>query len=84
MWWKVLNGAKNIFSKFYMKLFDLINDSINNQVFSFFFLGLSGTGTLKTVEHVEQIGENLQKIDKQTEHTNPMSMSSRWQKQAAR
>lgn len=43
-----------------------------------------GTGTLKTVEQVEQIGENLQKIDRQTEQTNPISISSRWQKQAAR
>lgn len=43
-----------------------------------------GTGTLKTVEQVVQMGENLQKIDRQTEQTKPMSMSSRWQKQAAR
>lgn len=40
--------------------------------------------TLKTVEHVIHRGENLQNIDKQTEQTKPMSMSSWWQKQAAR
>ena len=49
------------------------------------FAGLTAKeGTLKTVSHVEQMGINLQKMDKQTEHTNPTSTNFLWQKHAAR
>lgn len=73
----LLNSLKNI-NKFFYSI------NLNIYVLIFFFFGLIGTGTLKTVEHVVQIGENLQKILKHTEQTNPISISSRWQKHAAR
>jgi len=67
--------SKKIFNKIFFDsilfCFELL------YVLSFFFLALMGTGTLKTVEHVVQIGENLQKMERHTEQTNPMSMSSR-------
>ena len=37
----------------------------------------------KTVWHVEQIGVNLQKIERQTLQTKPTSTNCLWQKQAA-
>lgn len=55
--------------------------------FGFFFLTAergSAPGGLNMASHVEQMGLNLQKTERQTEHTKPTSTSSRWQKQAAR
>ena len=50
----------------------------------FFFIADPGGLTLNTASHVEQMGLNLQKTERHTEHTKPTSTSSRWQKQAAR
>jgi hypothetical protein len=44
----------------------------------------SELGILKTVWQVLHMGLNLQKMERQTEQTKPMSTSWRWQKQAAR